>query len=116
MKKNQAILKIKTGVNGDCCYEGRALNECLKCNNSVHKFIFPGGKTSGSCKYFFKFGKAERYLIEFFDRIPARNEIEIYLRNGNSDYRLTDLKNGRILRHSYSDVYEINNDYSRKLK
>lgn len=115
MKENEGVLKIKTEVKNNCVnydYFGLCkIIDCIKCENAVYRFIYNDERHTGDNEYHKKGVSEEKYLIEFFDKVPTRVELESYFSNPNSDYKITRLSDGVVLKHNNKEVKEMNKTY-----
>ncbi len=116
MKENEGILKIKTEVKDNCVnydYFGFCtVEDCIKCENASYRFIFSNGRQTGDNEYYKNGNSEEKYLIEFFDKVPTRVELEKYFLNPNSNYKITRLNDGVVLRPSKEEVNALMNYYN----
>ena len=107
MKENEGVLKIKTEVKNNCVnydYFGLcSVKDCINCENAVHRFIYSNGRQTGDNNYHKKGINEEKYLIEFFDKVPTRIELESYLLNPKSD--------GVVLKYNNKETEEMNKAY-----
>ena len=115
MKENEGILKIKRMVNDTCIsYEGEnQVSSCIKCNNAVYRFIYSNGRQTGDDTYYKKGIKEEKYLIEFFDKVPTSVELEKYLLDKKSNYRITRLKDNKVIRLSTDEKNMLESHYDQ---
>lgn len=113
--KQESLMIQKVQINDSCAaYDPLGLclvTDCLKCENADYRITNSEGIIVRDFKYY---GlkrqniRTEKYLIEFFDEVDYQN-IESYLNNENSDYRMTRIyssENGKentIMRSSKSD-------------
>lgn len=107
--KNHAILDIVSNVESPCSdmdsFGLDMVKDCLTCSNSDYKIMLDGKvikdfkKLSSNAEEENK----ERYVIEFFDDIPASDNIVSYLEDNNSNYRITRDSDGIILRPFLED-------------
>lgn len=115
MKENEGVLKIKTEVKNNCVnydYFGLcSVKDCIDCENAVHRFIYSNGRQTGDNNYHKKGINEEKYLIEFFDKVPTRIELESYLLNPKSDYKITRLSDGVVLKYNNKETEEMNKTY-----
>lgn len=93
MEKAKVILK--TGVKDHCAaYDPFGLcpcTDCFKCENADYRMIDSKGTIIRDFKYLGLKNKnirVNKYIIEFFDEVDFDN-IEDYLDNNDSDYRMT---------------------------
>lgn len=119
MKENEGVLKIKTGVKGICMnhdvFGFCTVLDCLRCNNSTTRIILPDERQIGDNNYYMIIQEEEKYLIEFFDKIPLRKEMEEYLLRIDSDYQLTRLSDGMIVRdRPIINTRKIDKDNTKK--
>lgn len=107
--KNHAILDMVTEIESPCSdmdsFGLDMVKDCLTCSNSDYKIMLDGKvikdfkKLSSNAEEENK----ERYVIEFFDDIPASDNIISYLEDNNSNYRITRDSDGIILRPFLED-------------
>ena len=107
--KNHAILDIVTEVERPCSdmdlFGLDTVTDCITCSNSDYKIMLDGKviKEFKNLSSNTEEENKERYVIEFFDDIPAPDNIIAYLEDNNSNYRITRDSDGIILRPSLED-------------
>ena len=107
--KNHAILDIVTEVERPCSdmdpFGLDTVTDCITCSNSDYKIMLDGKviKEFKNLSSNTEEENKERHVIEFFDDIPAPDNIIAYLEDNNSNYRITRDSDGIILRPSLED-------------
>lgn len=113
MKQKGTIIML-TQINNDCGHIDPLgecpVSKCFDCRNADYRITLEDGKIIRDFKYYGTKGKrieVNKYLIEFFDEVDLEN-IESYLTNYSSDYRLTRLSDNCVLIPSKTDI-RLNN-------
>lgn len=100
-----ATLEIKRMIKNNCAmYDPFGLctiNDCLQCENSSYKIVFDNGICLKTNEFDDVQKDAEKYFLEFQDKIDK--DIFEYLVDGNSDYRITRVKDDVVLRCTKED-------------
>lgn len=119
LSENNATLILKSRIISSCAtYDPIGLDsvdDCLVCENADYRIIdkdkniivdfkFPGLKQKDM--------EVEKYCIEFFDDVDYENVVP-YLRDNYSDYRMTRISDGVVLRLSKDDVAELKEERAR---
>lgn len=133
--KQECLMIQKTQIKDGCwTYDPIGLclvTECLRCENADYRIIDKDGKIIKDFKFYGLKGhdiRTSKYLIEFFDEVDYK-DIEEYLNDENSDYRMTRIyssENGKesiVMRPSKTDQKEeldkrkkVNEAYEESLK
>lgn len=127
--KQECLMIKKVQINDSCAsYDPFGLcpvTDCLKCNNSDYRIINSDGEIIRDFKYYGLKGNdiiISKYKLEFFDEVDYKN-IEAYLNDENSDYRMTRIyssENGKestIMRPSKADMQkELDEHQKQELK
>lgn len=102
-----ATLEIKMGIKDNCSMHNPfglcTIDDCLQCESSAYKIVFDNGICLETIDFDDVQQDGEKYFLEFQDKIDK--DIFEYLVNGNSDYRITRLKDNVVLRRTKEDYF-----------
>lgn len=108
MIKEGFIIERKQ-INIPCCILSSigncTIEDCLKCENEDYRIIDKEGKILKDFHGHYldkKNIKSESYVIQFFDKVDFDN-LDSYLENPNSDYRITRCSDLTVMRSSHMD-------------
>lgn len=120
MLNKKGIIVIKNQINDYCTVNELSglcsTIDCFKCKNADYRIFTINGNIIREFKEFdIREEKVNitKYLIEFFDGVDYDN-IENYLQNEYSDYRLTRLNDLAIIRRALNDIEKEENDLIKK--